>query len=88
MTAEQDLNWKIHNVRESIGLDLANLASKNLTADRRRAIWEHLNICHSTLKSLKELVGRNRAASQKSKLEQHESLQRQLPLNKAQVGRL
>ena len=35
MTAEQDLNWKIHNVRESIGLDLANLASKNLTADRQ-----------------------------------------------------
>ena len=64
-TNEQELRWKIDNVRESISLDWKNLATKNLTADRRKAIREHLNICNSTLK---DLVERNRAASQKAKL--------------------
>jgi len=75
-TDEQDLTWKIDNVRESISLDWKNLATKNLTADRRKVIREHLEICHSTLKSLKELVGRNRSASQKLKLENHQGLRR------------
>ena len=64
-TNEQELRWKIDNVRESIGLDWKNLATKNLTADQRKAIREHLNICNSTLK---DLVERNRAASEKAKL--------------------
>jgi hypothetical protein len=34
-TDEQELRWKIDNVRESISLDWAILASKNLTADER-----------------------------------------------------
>ena len=67
-TDEQELTWKINNVRESISLDWKNLATKNLTVDQRKAIREHLNICNSTLR---DLVERNRAASQKSKLENH-----------------
>ena len=63
---EQELAWKIDNVREAISLDWKNLASKGLTADQRKAIREHLQICNSTLK---DLVERNRAASQKAKLD-------------------
>ena len=68
-TDEQELRWKIDNVRESISLDWKNLATKNLTADRRKAIREHINICNSTLK---DLVERSRSASQNSKLENHQ----------------
>jgi hypothetical protein len=63
---KQELTWKINNVRESISLDWKHLATKNLTADRRNAIREHLSICNSTLR---DLVERNRAASQKAKLD-------------------
>ena len=72
-TDEQELTWKINNVRESISLDWKNLATKNLTADQRKAIREHLEICNSTLK---DLVERSRSASQKSKLENHQRLRR------------
>jgi hypothetical protein len=65
-TDEQVLTWKIDNVREAISLDWKNLATKNLTTDQRSAIREHLNICNSTLR---DLVERNRAASQKAKLD-------------------
>ena len=73
-TDEQVLTWKIDNVREEISLDWAILASKELPADRRKVIREHLEICYSTLKDLKDLVERNRSASQKSKLENHQRL--------------
>jgi hypothetical protein len=59
---EQELKWKIDNVRESISRDWKNLAMKNLTADERKAIREHFNICVSTLKGL---VERGRASSKK-----------------------
>jgi hypothetical protein len=75
-TDEQELTWKINNVGESISLDWAILASKNLTADRRKVIMEHLEICNSSLKTLKDLAERNRSASQKSKLENHQRLRR------------
>jgi len=65
-TDEQELTWKIDNVREAISLDWKHLATKNLTAEQRKAIREHLNICNSTLK---DLVERNRAASRKAKLD-------------------
>ena len=71
---EKRIRWEIDTLRESIHLDWANLASKNLTADRRKVIREHLDICNSTLKDLKDLVERNRSASQKSKLENHQRL--------------
>src|ERR1035437_2127658 len=55
-TDEQELTWKINNVREAISLDWKNLVTKNLTADRRKAIREHLNICNSTLVLLSQKV--------------------------------
>jgi hypothetical protein len=64
-TDEQELTWKINNVREEIDLDLKKLASKDLPANQRRVIIEHLQMCNS---SLKDLVDRNRA-SQKAKLD-------------------
>src|SRR5450759_3829796 len=51
-TDKQELTWKLNNVRESISLDWKNLATKNLTADQRKAIRERLEICNSTLKDL------------------------------------
>jgi hypothetical protein len=53
-TDEQVLTWKIDNVREAISLDWKTLATKNLTADQRSAIRDHLNICNSTLRDLVE----------------------------------
>ena len=73
MTDEEKLKGYIDEVREAICLDWKNLTTKNLTADQRKAIREHLNICNSTLK---DLVERNRAASQKTKLENHQRLRR------------
>ena len=68
---EQELRWKIDNIRESIGIDLANLASRNFSVEQRKAIREHLKICNESLKTLKELVERNRTASHKLKLDNH-----------------
>src|ERR1039457_5647246 len=59
-TDEQELTWKIDNVREAINLNWKTLATKSLTADQRKAIREHLNICNSTLK---DLVERSRSDS-------------------------
>ena len=73
MTDEEELGWKIDTVRESIRLDWENLASKSLIPDKRKAIREHLEICTS---ALKDLVERNRSASQKSKLDKHQRLLR------------
>ena len=75
-TDKQELAWKINRVREEIGLDWAILASKELPADRRKVIMEHLEICNSSLKTLKDLVERNRSALRKSKLENHQRLRR------------
>jgi hypothetical protein len=66
MTDEERLQWEIKTVRESIDLDWARLASKDLSPDDRKAVKEHLLIYVSTLQ---DLVARNRAASQKWKIE-------------------
>jgi hypothetical protein len=50
MTKKEKLEWDIATVRESIRLDWVTLASKNLTADQRKAIREHLDMCSSSLK--------------------------------------
>jgi len=63
---QQDLTWKINNVREEIDRDLKRLASKELSGYQLKVIIEHLQMCNS---SLKELVERNRAASLKAKLD-------------------
>jgi hypothetical protein len=75
-TDEEKLRGYIDEIREAIRLDWMNLATKPLTADGRKAVRQHLEKCHSTLNSLKDLVERNRAASQKSKLENHQRLRR------------
>jgi hypothetical protein len=76
MTDEKKLKGYIDEVRAAIRLDWMNLATKPLIADERKAIRLHLEKCHSALKDLKDLVERNRAASQKSKLENHQRLRR------------
>jgi len=76
MTDEEKLRGYIDEIREAIRLDWMNLATKPLIADERKAVRQHLEKCHSTLKSLKDLVGRNRAASQNSKLENYQRLRR------------
>ena len=53
---QQDLTWKINNVREEIDHDLKRLASKDLPGYQLKVIIEHLQMCNS---SLKELVERN-----------------------------
>ena len=73
MTDEEKLSWYVDEVREAIRLDWANLASKNLTPDKRKAIREHLQMCNS---ALRDLVERNRSASQQSKLGNHQRLRR------------
>jgi DNA-binding GntR family transcriptional regulator len=54
MTDEEKLRSYIDDLREAISLDLANLATKHLTADERKAMRQHLAKCHSALKELKK----------------------------------
>jgi len=76
MTDEEKLRGYIDEVRAAIRLDWMNLATKPLVTDERKAIRQHIEKCHSALKDLKDLAERNRAASQKSKLENHQRLRR------------
>jgi hypothetical protein len=76
MTDEEKLRGYIDEIREAIHLDWMNLATKPLIADERKAVRQHLEKCHSALRDLKDLVERNRAASQKYKLENHQRLRR------------
>ena len=71
---EQELTWKLNYIREEINLDLKKLASKDLSADQRIVIREHLHICNSSIRTLKDVAEKNRAASQKSKLENQQRL--------------
>ena len=41
---EERLNWEIDTVRRAISIDLARLASKKLTPEKREIIREHLFI--------------------------------------------
>lgn len=66
---ENDLTWKINNVREEIDLDWQKLASKDLPADQRKLIIEHLQMCNSSLKTLKDLAEKNKSGARESKSE-------------------
>jgi hypothetical protein len=66
---EEELRWKIDNVRESISRDWATLASKDLPAEKRKLVREHLNMCTSSLKLLKDMSKQNRVTLPDSKLE-------------------
>ncbi len=63
-TDEEKLRGYINEVREAIRLDWEKLATGHLTADGRKEIRQHLEKCHSTLKSSRdELAKLNRVAS-------------------------
>jgi hypothetical protein len=73
MSGEENLKWEIDAVRESIRQDWAMLASKELTAEQRKAVKEHLL---AYVHTLEELVKRNRSVSQKLKNEKYKKLRR------------
>jgi len=57
---EKRLHWEIGEVRKSIETDFAALARGRLSPDRRRAIREHLKICNSALKTLRQKLERQK----------------------------
>jgi len=64
VTDEARRNWEIQIVREAISRDWAELASNNLSTERRRAVREHLNV---HVIALQELAERHRQALQNAK---------------------
>ena len=63
---EERINWEIDTVRRAIGIDLAKLASKRLTPEKRKIIREHLAM---NIAALRDVVERKQSASQNLKLE-------------------
>jgi len=61
---DERVDWEIEVTREAIQLDWAELARKELTADRRRAVREHLSMCNEAMKELRNRV-RHREISSK-----------------------
>jgi hypothetical protein len=51
---DKDLEWEVANLRQSIERDWADLASKSLSGDRRKALIDHLSLCITSLKSLRD----------------------------------
>ena len=64
--------WKVDRLRKEISDDWKKLASKSLTADKRMAVREHLEMSAS---ALKELVSRHQTAVQKLKLNRFKQMQ-------------
>jgi hypothetical protein len=58
-------DFEIQTIREAISQDWSTLASKNLSAEQRRAVREHLEM---NVSALRDLVERNRIAKQKARL--------------------
>lgn len=61
---DESLDWEIETVRESIRIDWSELAHKELPADKRRNIREHLSMC---IEALKELRNRRQHKEMSSK---------------------
>jgi hypothetical protein len=61
---DERLDWEIETIRESIRIDWTELAHKDLPADKRRNIREHLSMC---IESLKELRNRRQQKEMSSK---------------------
>jgi len=57
MTDQSTIDWKIALVREDIGRDWAELASKDLNFEQRKAIREHLQMNIASLRQLVEQSG-------------------------------
>jgi len=58
MTEEETLAWEIEEIRKEIEIDWAKLASRTLPPDKRKTIREHLELCNSSLKILREKLDR------------------------------
>ena len=54
MTDKQKPRRDIDTLKESIRIDWADLASKNLTADERKGLREHIEQCSGDLNDLLE----------------------------------
>jgi hypothetical protein len=65
MGDDERITWAIDNVRESIRLDWKKLATKDLSAERRRSLREHLGMCNE---ALGELKSRRRLSTVRGKL--------------------
>ena len=63
---EERINWEIDTVRRAISIDLARLASKKLTPEKREIIREHLAM---NIDALRDSVKRKKSASQNLKIE-------------------
>jgi DNA-binding FadR family transcriptional regulator len=63
---EERINWEIDTVRRAISIDLARLASKKLTPEKREIIREHLAM---NIDALRDLVKRKQSASPNLNLE-------------------
>ncbi len=59
------MEWEIRTLREAIAQDWARLAANNLTLEQRRALRDHLDM---SITALREMVSRNRLASQTAKI--------------------
>ena len=57
MTDQSTIDWKIALVREDIGRDWAELASKDLNFEQRKVIREHLQMNIASLRQLVEQSG-------------------------------
>jgi hypothetical protein len=60
---DKDLEWEIAELRQSIERDWFDLASKNITADRRKALIDHLSLCNTSLKMLRERLAKRASFS-------------------------
>ena len=63
----QSDDFEIRTIRQAIAEDWSTLASNNLSAERRRAVREHLEI---NVSALRDFLERNRIEKQKAKLRQ------------------
>jgi hypothetical protein len=71
MSEDERFDWELKSIRDAISTDWARLASKDLTPDERKSITEHLSL---NIAALHDLVGRNRTASHRLKLERFNRL--------------
>ena len=59
-------DFEIKTIREAISQDWSTLASRNSSAEQRKAVREHLEM---NVRALRDLVERNRIAKQKARLQ-------------------
>jgi len=81
MADANKVDWEIGQLRKEIGDDWAQLASKNLPADKRVVFREHLQM---TVRELQDLVARHQTNVQKLRLNRFRRMERlELELSEA-----